>query len=53
MNSDSSQYKAANDSIKKINFNISEIGRVSKQLRLQQKIKTQTEIIKHLQFCFR
>jgi archaellum biogenesis ATPase FlaH len=50
MDSDSKQYKAAKDNLNKINANISKLGRISKQQKLQQKIEAQTEMIKDLQF---
>jgi len=50
MDSDSEQYKAAIANVNKINAKISELGRIGKHIKLQQKIEAQTEMIKHLQF---
>ncbi len=50
MDSDSSQYKAANSHLKDLNKNISGLNRLRIQMKLEQKIKAQTEMIERLRF---
>ncbi len=50
MDSDSSQYKAANEGIKKMNKHISGLNRVRKQMKLNQKVNDQNFIIERLRF---
>ena len=49
MESDS-QYKAANSHLKELNKDISGLNRQKKQMKLERKIKDQTEIIERLRF---
>ncbi len=50
MDSDSSQYKAANEGIKKMNKHISGLNRVRKQMKLNQKVNDQNFIIERLRY---
>ena len=50
MESDSSQYKAADSQLKELNKAITGLNRQKKQMKLEQKIKDQTEIIERLRF---
>jgi len=50
MDSDGSQYKAANSHLKDLNKHITGLNRQRKQQKLEQKIKSQTEIIERLRF---
>src|SRR5436309_1060282 len=50
MDSDSSQYKAANEGIKKMNKHISGLNRVRKQMKLDQKANDQKFILERLRY---
>ena len=50
MESDSSQYKAANSHLKDLNKNISGLNRLRKQMKIEQKAKDQKFILERLRF---